>query len=97
MAVGDVVSVVPTSVSAAASLTIQPSSTAEWVIHNLYYGAAVEVYYTDGTNSIKIDSDASLGGRFGAVFHVTATKYLALKNVSAGAAYFAYDGVITHA
>lgn len=95
MAVGDVVSVVPTSVNAAASLTIRPGGTIQWVIHNLYYGAALEVYITDGSNPIKIDSDTAIGGRFGCVFHLTNAIYMTLKNVSAGAAYYSYDGIIT--
>jgi len=94
MAIGDVVTA-HSSVNAAASLTIQPGAGAEWVIHNLYYGAEMELYRTDGVNAVKIDSDSSLGCRLGAVFHLTNSIYLQLKNVSAGAAYFGYDGIVT--
>jgi len=94
MAVGDVVTG-HSSVAASASLTIQPGTGIEWVIHNLYYGAAMELYRTDGANTIKIDSDTSLGCRMGTVFHLTNSIYLTLKNVSAGTAYFGYDGIVT--
>lgn len=93
MAAGDVFSCVPTSVAAGASLTIQPGAGVEASIHNLYYAGAVEMYYTDGTNSIKFDSDATAGARLGAIFHVTNTKYLQVKNVTAGAILIAYDGI----
>lgn len=84
MAVGDVVSA-HSSVSASGYLDIQPSAGAEWVIHNLYYGGSVEVYRTDGTNQILIDSDSGPGCRMGTVFHVTNTHYLSLKNTGASA------------
>lgn len=94
MAVGDVVAA-HSSVAASGYLDIQPGSGVEWVIHNLYYGAAMELYRTDGTNDVKIDSDSTAGCRMGAVFHVTNSYYLRLKNVSASSAYFGYDGVVT--
>lgn len=74
---------------------IRPPSGVEWVIHNIYYSAAVEIYRTDGTNEIKIDSDSAAGCRMGTAFHVTNSYYLRLKNVSLGACYFWYDGIVT--
>lgn len=97
MAVGDVFDCVPTSVADAAFLAIQPSGTAEAVIHNIYYGGAVEFYKYDGTNSIKFDSDAAAGGRLGYAFHVKNSCYIRIKNVSGAAIYIAYDGIYTKA
>ena len=94
MAVGDVVNGL-SSVSASAYLDIVAGSGAEWVIHNIYWAGAVELYFYDGTNEIKFDSDTVFGGRIGAVFHCTESKRIRIKNVSAGAFYIGYDGVIT--
>lgn len=95
MAVGDTVTVVPTSVSAAASLTIQPASGVEWIIHNLYVPstATIELYRTDGTNPILVDSNA--GGYLGYFFHLTNANYMTIKNTTAGAIYMSYDGIVS--
>lgn len=95
MAVNDTVNIIPTSVANNASLTIQPGAGVEWLIKNLFYGAACEIYLSDGTNTIKIDSDGSAGGRFGLSILLTNAVYLTIKNVSGGAAYFSYNGVVT--
>ena len=98
MAVGDAAVVGLTSTAAAASLTIQPSGTVEWVIHNLYtpQGTSWELYATDGTNPQKVDNDAGTG-RYNLQLHVTNAQYFTLKNTSASTIYFRADGIITHA
>lgn len=93
MAVNDVVTA-HSSVADKASLTIQPGTGAEWLIKNVYFGGAVELYRTDGTNAIKIDSDSS-GGRMTGSWLLTNGVYLSLKNVSGAAAYLGYDGLVT--
>ena len=97
MAAGDVYSGGPTSVANGAYLTIQPAGTSEAVIHNIYWSAnGVEIYWYDGANEIKMDSDSSFGGRFCMSFHVTNTRYIRVKNVSGGAAiYIGWDGIYT--
>ncbi|MCX7781167.1 MAG: hypothetical protein N2491_09700 [Negativicutes bacterium] len=95
MAVNDIVTIVPTQVANNASLALRPDAGAEWLIKNLYYSGAVEIYRTDGTNSIKIDSDGAAGGRFSASFLLTNASYLAIKNVSGADIYVAYDGLVT--
>lgn len=94
MAVGDA-TVGLSSIASASYLTIQPGAGVEWIIHNLYYPDAVEIYLSDGTNEIKFDFDISAGGRLGYVFHVTNTHYLRVKNVSGATMYIGYDGVVT--
>lgn len=79
-------------------LSIQPTGTQEAVIHNIYCeDGSVEHYFTDGSNTIKFDSDTTNGTREGMFFHVTNTKYIKVKNVSGGALYFGFDGIYTHA
>lgn len=94
MAVNDIVTA-HSSVANNASLTIQPGSGAEWLIKNIYYGGACELYRTDGTNTIKIDSDGSAGHRLSVSYLLTNGVYLSLKNVSGGAVYMGYDGLVT--
>lgn len=95
MAVGDVVSGLSASVANNGTVNIQPASGVEWVIHNVYYSGAVELYTVNGANIIKFDSDTTFGARLGAVFHLNNTQYLQIKNVSGGAINIAYDGVQT--
>jgi len=94
MAAGDVVSG-HASVNNGAYLDIQPGAGAEWIIHNLFYGGAAEIYRTNGSNDVKIDSDTALGCMMGRCFHVTNSIYLRIKNVSGGAVYCGHDGVVT--
>lgn len=97
MAAGDVFQEGPTSISDDAHLDIQPGSTIEWVIHNVYVpeGSAVEFYYYDGTITIKFDSDAVDGTRFNQNWHATNGTYVRVKNVSGGALIIAADGIVT--
>jgi len=95
MAVNDIVTVAPTSIANNASLTLQPGAGAEWLIKNLYYGGAVEIYRTDGTSSIRIDSDGAAGGRFSASFLLTNASYMMIKNISGAVIHICYDGLVT--
>jgi hypothetical protein len=74
---------------------LQPSAGVEWVIHNLLWAGAAEVYFYDGTNTIKIFVDTTFGGLMGTVFHCTNSTYYRIKNVTAGAIYCGYDGMVT--
>jgi hypothetical protein len=95
MAAGDVVTGI-TSVATTGVIDIKPTSGVEWVIHNIYWGQGpVELYKTDGTNSIKFDTDTSFGGRMSTVFHVTNSQWIQIKNTAATATLIGYDGVQT--
>lgn len=94
MALGDVQTAI-SSVSNNAFLDIKPASGSEWVIHNVLYGGSMELYKTDGTNSIKVDSDTTSGGMIGRYLHCTNTVWYQIKNVSGAAAILSYDGVQT--
>jgi len=96
MAVGDVYADLQ-SLADDAELTIQPAAGAEAVIHNAYYGGAVEFYRKDGTDTVMFESDAAAGARIGMCWHVTNGQYLTIKNVSGGAAIVGFDGVYTKA
>lgn len=95
MALGDVQTAI-SSVANNAVLDIKPASGSEWVVHNILYGASMELYKTDGTNSIKVDSDTTAGGRIGIYLHCTNTVWYQIKNVSGANAILSYDGVQTN-
>jgi len=94
MAAGDAV-VGLQSVVNGAFLDIRPGAGQEWVIHNVYYGGAVEFYRRDGTNDLKFDSDAQAGWFNGIFCHVTNSNWLGIKNVSGATILIGYDGIAT--
>ena len=96
MAVGDITQG-NSSISAGAYLSIQPASTAEWVIHNLYHEAEISLSWYDGANDIPCSAVlAGPGIETNLQAHVGNAKYLRVKNENSGAKRIGYDGVITH-
>lgn len=94
MAQGDTINGL-SSVAVGGIFDIKPASGAEWVVHNVYYNGVVEFYITDGTNSLKFDSDNSGGARLGAVYHCTSTQWLQIKNTDTVSLLIAFDGMQT--
>lgn len=93
MAAGDTV-VAFASVANDASQTIQPGAGIEWLISNLYFGQAAEVYRTNGSNPILVYT-ATANTYLNINSRLTNGQYLTVKNKSGGAsAYFGYDGII---
>jgi len=95
MAAGDAYAVQSAAVANNSFLDLLPAS-GELVVHNVYSpeGAAYELYWYDGTNSIKFDHDAAVG-RANVQFHCTVTKYVRVKNVSGAAQNLGADGMYT--
>lgn len=85
------------SINNGAYLNIKPSVGDEWVIHNIYVpnGKNVELYWSDGTNESLQDTND--GAWLNYHFHVTASYYLRVKNVSGSSIYIGYDGIQTKA
>jgi hypothetical protein len=81
------------SIANNAFLTIQPPSTEEWVVFNIYapVGTSTELYVSDGTTDTKIDTD-NTGGWRNYKFNVANDQFLKVKNVSGSAAYLGFDG-----
>jgi len=94
MSIGDTISNI-VSVAAGAYLNIKPPAGVEWVIHNINHEGSVELYFTDGTNYIKIDSSNGPGGWLSFAFHVTNSRWYAVKNVETTAKLISYDGIVT--
>jgi hypothetical protein len=94
MAVGDVKSDLQ-SIAASAFLAIQPGTTEEWVIHNIYHEHDVELHFYNGTNSLAFDTDAGAGVYAKYAFHVTNSRYIRVKNTNTSARLIGYDGVQT--
>jgi hypothetical protein len=95
MAAGDVANFGPTSTANGSFLDLQPSAGVEVVIHNIGYAGAMELYYYDGANSVKMDEDATAGSRMAVFLHCTNSKYYRIKNVSGGTVYLSADGMQT--
>lgn len=96
VAAGDAIASASVSISAGSSVLIQPSSGIEWTIFNIYVptSSTVELYRTDGTNPILIDSSAA-GGFFNNYFRCTNASYITVKNTGATTIYMYYDGTVT--
>jgi len=94
MSVGVAVTVAPTELASGASMDIKPtSSTAEWIIHNIYIpnGKQVKLYRGDGTNWIEIDTITS--SLMAYYFHITYSQYMRLYNTDCASFYVGYDGI----
>ena len=74
-------------------LDIRPPEGEEWIIHNIVHGASCELYKTDGTNRIKVDTSVGEGGWLNFNFHLTNSNWYSIKNISGDYAYFGYDGI----
>lgn len=94
MAVGDAVTTSAT-VTTTNYLDLQPGSGVEWIIHNVYYSGAVELYVYNGTLSLKYDADATYGGKEVMCMHCTNTYYYRVKNVSGGDIVVSYNGMVS--
>jgi hypothetical protein len=99
MAVGDAVNGFSYQLANNSEMDIRPGVGVEWIIHNLVFGAACEVYfkYYDGANTRtqKIDIRSTYGAIVDQVWHLSNTYWLSIKNVSGSASNFAYNGIIT--
>lgn len=95
MAAGDVKSAL-SAVGAGLYLDIKPGAGEEWCVHNIHHEADAELYFSDGSNRIKVvPSDSDQGSWPNYVFHLTNTIYLQVKNTNAGSKLVGYDGVQT--
>lgn len=96
MAQGDVVTAISSLNATTGILDMRPASGVEWVIHNVLYDAgSVELRKTDGTYSLKYETDTALGGRFNVTLHCTNAVWYQIKNTSTSAVIASYDGVQT--
>lgn len=93
MAAGDNV-LAHSSIANNASLTIRPGASVEWQIFNLYMGGDWELYRTDGTHAVLIDSGSEPGSIQKRSMIASNTIYFTVKNVSGGSAYFGYDALV---
>ena len=94
MVKGDTVASV-SSVNAAATKTIQPGAGVEWIIHNIYFEAEVELRIVEGANKLLFYTSAAKGSLSAYFFHVTNAHYLEVTNTNAGAKLVGYDGIVS--
>ena len=82
-------------ISAGNYFSIQPDTGNEIVIHNVIFSGACEVYIYDGVTELLMDTFTEVGSLSGQYFHCTNTKYIRVKNTTAGNLNFYADGVYT--
>ncbi|KKN30763.1 hypothetical protein LCGC14_0830680 [marine sediment metagenome] len=78
-----------------AFLTVRPVAGKEAVVHNLFYGASVEVYRVTGALVTEVVAATGALGNTPGTFHVDSTYYIKVKNVSGSNAELGFDGVYT--
>jgi hypothetical protein len=83
------------SVAAAAALTIRPAAGIDYIVHNIYHEAEVELKVVEGSDKLLFDSAATKGSWSGDFFHLTRSHYLEVKNTNAGAKLVSYDGIVS--
>ena len=94
MAIGNSVQNI-SSISQQAYLTLQPTGTDEWIIHNIYSNGMIEIYFYNGSIQIlveRVNPGRSITNRR---FHCTNSKYYRIKNVEYNNINIGYDGVQT--
>lgn len=96
MAIGDIVSDID-SVVASGVLSIQPTGTEEWIIHNIYHEYDVDLQFYDGSNTLTFETDTGKNVIPRYAFHCTNVKYIRVKNNHLSETkLIGYDGVISH-
>jgi len=94
-AVGDVVADCQ-SIATTATLDAQPGAGVEWVIHNIWFEADVELQRYDGTNLAAVAQFIGPNFQwFTPAVHVTNTNYVRIKNLNGSSKVICYDGVVT--
>lgn len=81
------------SIEVSSNMTIQPLAGETWLLKSIGYSGAVEVYITDGTNSILVASDATTGQMLGLNLLLSNSQYVIVKNVKTSAILARYDAV----
>ena len=98
MAIGDVIA---SSLIASTSgfLSMQPSGTEQWVIHNVTHQSDADLFINTTLASNKISTHVDGGAWVGYFLHNTVSQYYSVRNVdSTGASgkLLTFDGIITH-
>ena len=94
MTVGDAVGDL-SDLASGSTIAMKPAAGVEWIIHNIYHVAEVELYVTDGSIMLLFAESTAKGSWSGFYFHMTNTQYFRLKNTNAASKYVGYDGVVS--
>ena len=75
-------------------MDIKPPAGEKWIILVITHEHDVELYHTDGTNDILVDSDTGSGAWTNLRFPVNESKYLKVKNLDTeNARLIGYSGI----
>ena len=94
MATGDLVGSVEL-IGAGAILTIQPPGAEEWIVHNIYHEAEVELIVAEGSYTLLFASSSEKGSWSAYFFHLKNAHWMRVKNTNAASKLIGYDGIIS--
>ena len=80
------------AIGSLSTLTIQPSSGDEWVIHNIYTSSTIDfkIVGAGGTVTLEPNLTSCLTGYF---FHASNSQYYQIVNKTNGTIYAGFDGI----
>lgn len=93
MEIGDKFSTLA-AVSGGGDLLVKPPEGVEVTIMNFYYSGSIELYFTDGSNSVKLGYDWEEGSLQG-WWNITNQRYIKMHNPTTISLVYGYDGVVT--
>lgn len=91
-AVGSVIGL-NTFISSSNTLTVQPISGVEWVVHNIYCGDSAIISKTDGAQPVIMTTLTGQSWLANAQIHVSFSSYVTIKSTSTSNYPYAFDGV----
>ena len=83
MARGDRVGDMTLIVSAGGTMDIRPSAGVTWIVQNIFYNKAVEIYRVDGANLLLVKVSSDKGSLENKVYHLSNDNYMQIKAVGA--------------
>ena len=95
MAAGAIYSGYSAAVANSAFVDTAPINPAEAVIHNIYHGGTIELYWYDGVHTMLFDSQSGPGVYDFHAFHVNSSLRIYIKNISGAAIDIGWDGMYT--
>lgn len=94
MAAGDVYSPAIATITSG-NFDMQPAAGVEVVIHNIAHSASANLIFTDGTNSIVIDTQTGAGSWASMFLHCTNTRFYRVTSVGSVSNIVGCDGMTT--
>lgn len=94
MAAGDIYNQGITTITSG-EFAMRPATGIEVVVHNISHSASATLQFTDGTDTIDVDTQTGAGSWMGMRLHCTNGKYYKVVSVGSVINKIAADGVYT--